>query len=62
MPKQTFNTDFLPQNTVIEVVKTDLKGNFIGKKEMTLMEWKIMLKQSGFNYIPYQKGFSQFKK
>lgn len=47
----------LDQN--IEVVR--IKGDEVIKKEMTLSEWKKLKKQKGYLYIPYQKGFSQFK-
>ena len=62
MAKQIFTTDLIPDNTIIEVIKLDIKGNFIGKKDMEYGEWKKMKKHSGFIYRAFQKGYSQFKK
>ena len=60
MAKPTFVADLLPANTIVEVVKLDLKGEFVGKKDMEYGEWKKMKKQSGFIYRCFQKKFSQF--
>ena len=60
--KPAFIADLLPSNTIVEVVKLDLKGNFVGKKDMEYGQWKKMTKQSGFIYRAYQKKFSQFEK
>ena len=58
--KPAFIADLLPSNTIVEVVKLDLKGNFVGKKDMEYGDWKQMTKQSGFIYHAYQKKFSQY--
>ncbi len=52
----------LPDNTVLDVVKTDKHGNYLGTKEMTFENWLSFKKQTGFFYRAYQKTFSQFKK
>lgn len=57
-----FTTDLLPVATMVEVVKLDRKGEFIGIKDMRYGEWKVMKRQSGFIYRAFQKGFSKFKK
>ena len=54
--------DLLPSSTIVEIVKTDKKGEFLGIKEMEYGLWKKMEKQVGFFYRCYQRGYSQFKK
>ena len=44
---------------VIEIIR--IRGEEVLKKEMTRQEWHNLKKQKGCLYIPYQKGFSQFK-
>lgn len=58
--KSSFIPDLLPSNTIVEVVKLDLKGNFVGKKDMEYGQWRQMTKQVGFIYRAYQKKFSQY--
>lgn len=58
--KKKYIPDLLPLNTIVEVIKIDLKGNFIGKKDIKYSEWKEFKKQKGFNYTCFQKGFSKF--
>ena len=53
--------DLLPLNTIVEVVKLDLKGEFVGKMDMTFQQWKEFKKQPKFIYRCFQKKFSQFK-
>ena len=53
--------DLLPQATIVEVVKLDKQGEFVGIKEISYKEWKVMEKQSGFIYRCFQKGYSKFK-
>jgi len=60
MAKPTFVVDLLPANTIVEVVKLDLKGEFVGIKEMDYGDWKKMTRQKGFIYRAFQKNFSQF--
>ena len=50
----------LPPETIIEVVRVNVKTGKHKKKEMTYSDFLTMEKLSGFNYIPYQLGFSQF--
>lgn len=52
--------EILPLHTIVEVVKLDLKGNFVGKKDMEYWQWVEFKKQSGFVYRCFQKKFSQF--
>ena len=59
---QKFSPDLLPSNTVVEVVKLDKKGEFVGMKLMSFGDWKQMERQPGFDYRAFQKGFSKFKK
>lgn len=59
---QKFSPDLLPANTVVEVVKLDKKGEFVGMKLMSFGDWKQMARQPGFDYRAFQKGFSKFKK
>lgn len=56
-----FSPDLLPAATMVEVVKLDSKGEFIGIKDMKYGDWKVMKKQAGFIYRAFQKGFSKFK-
>ncbi len=60
MAKPIFTHDLIPDSTIIEVVKLDSKGNFVGKKDMLYADWKKMEKQSGFIYRAFQKNYSQF--
>ena len=59
--KKRYIPDFLPTNTIVEVVKYKLlTGEFVGIKVMTHGEFKLMEKQKGFRYQEFQKGYSQF--
>jgi len=54
--------DLLPLGTIVEVVKYNIKTNeFIGMKLMSHGDFKNMVKQKGFRYQEFQKGFSQYK-
>ena len=57
-----FSPDLLPAATIVEVVKLDKKGEFVGMKLMSFSDWKQMTRQPGFDYRAFQKGFSKFKK
>jgi hypothetical protein len=59
MAKQTKNIG-LPYDTLVDVVKIDLKGNFVGKKTIKISDWERFVKQKGFYYRAYQVGFSSF--
>ena len=63
-PKKRGNPNFIPDllglHVIIEVIRTDAKGQNV-KKEMTYGEWKIMDKQADFTYRAYQKEVSQYK-
>lgn len=53
--------DLLPAGTIVEVVKYDGKtGEYVGTKLMTHGEAKNMVKQKGFRYQEFAKGFSQY--
>jgi cobalamin biosynthesis Co2+ chelatase CbiK len=49
----------LSPETIVEIIATKNGKHY--KKEMTVKEWKGFLRQNGFSYTVYQKGFSQFK-
>jgi hypothetical protein len=53
--------DLLPAGTIVDVVKIDNNGDFVGLKSMNYGDWKNMKKQAGFTYKAYQKGFSSYK-
>lgn len=55
-----FTPDLLHTTTMIEVIRTDAKGQNV-KKTMTYGEWKEMKKQSGFVYRAFQLGFSKYE-
>lgn len=47
----------------IEVIAICIKTGCITKKIMSEVDWYAFQKKgrkTGYNYIPYQKGFSQF--
>ena len=48
--------DLLPSSTIVEIVKTDKKGEFVGIKEMEYGLWKKMEKQAGFFLSLLPKG------
>lgn len=50
----------LPPETIIEVVAVNKKTLQPTIKEMTIKQWYELKKDSNYNYIPYQKWFSQF--
>ena len=52
-------TSLLRSDTIIEVIR--IRGNEIVKKEMPLSEWETMKKRKDYQYIAFQKGFSQYK-
>ncbi|MEL4307416.1 hypothetical protein [Joostella sp. CR20] len=58
MPKKDFNT--LPPETEIEVIA--IKGKKTVKKIMQYSKALTMDRAKGWEYIFYQKNFSQFKK
>ena len=53
--------DLLPAGTIMEVVKYNQKtGEYIGTKTMSHGDFKNMVKQKGFRYQEFAKGFSQY--
>jgi len=54
--------DLLPAGTTVDIVKFDLKMEFVGLKSMLYGDWKKMKKQAGFTYRAYQQGKSSFNK
>lgn len=63
MAKQKGNyvIDLLPAGTMVEVVKYNSKtGDFVGMKLMSHGDFRNMVKQKGFRYQEFQKGFSQY--
>jgi len=55
--------DLISPSAIMEVVKFNSKtGEFIGLKLMSHGEFKSMVKQRGFRYQEYQKGYSQYNK
>lgn len=55
--------DLIPINAIMEVVKFNSKtGEFIGLKLMSHGDFKNMVKQKGFRYQEFQRGYSQFNK
>jgi len=57
--KKRFLPDLIPNNTIMEVIRRDKKGNVV-MKVMTHGEFKSMEKQKGFHYQEFQRFFSQF--
>ena len=56
-----YTPDLIPPTTIMEVVKFNSRsGEFIGLKLMSHGDFKTMVKQKGFRYQEYGKGFSQF--
>jgi hypothetical protein len=61
MAKQNYTPDLIPASTIMEVVKFKRDtGEYVGMKLMQHSEFKNMVKQSGFRYQEFQKGFSQY--
>lgn len=60
MSNKKTTLDILPLNTIVEVVKLDLNGEFVGKMDMEFGKWKDFKKQPKFIYRCFQKKFSQF--
>ena len=58
--KPKFIPDLLHSTTMIEVIRTDAKGQNV-KKTMSYGEWKEMKKQAGFVYRAFQLGFSKYE-
>jgi hypothetical protein len=54
--------ELTPRGEVLEVVKLDKNGDFVGSKKMTYGEWRKMERQGEFTYRAFQIGFQQFKK
>ena len=62
MAKQNYTPDLIPASHIMEVVKYNKKtGEFIGMKLMSHGDFKNMVKQKGFRYQEFQKGFAQYK-
>lgn len=62
MAKQT-NYIGLPPETLLDIVairKTESEIESITVVEMSVRDWQNIKKKPGFQYICYQKGFSQF--
>lgn len=53
------NNYLLHDSTILEVVA--IKGEDVIVKEMSYSEWKLLKRKSGFRYMAFQVGFSQFK-
>ena len=61
MAKQNYTPDLIPANAIMEVVKYNIRtGEFIGMKLMSHGDFKNMVKQKGFRYQEFQKGFAQY--
>lgn len=60
MSKNKAESSILSDSTIIEVVR--IKGDEVVVKEMEFLAWKKLVKQEGYRYVGYQKGFSSFKK
>lgn len=60
MAKNKVEISILSDSTIIEVVR--IKGDEVVVKEMELSAWKKLVKQEGYRYVAFQKGFQQFKK
>jgi len=59
--KSKYAPDLIPASHIMEVVKYNIRtGEFIGMKLMSHGDFKNMVKQSGYRYQEFQKGFSQF--
>ena len=53
--------DLIPAGTIMEVVKYNSKnGEFVGMKLMSHGDFKNMVKQKGFRYQEFAKGFSMY--
>lgn len=58
--KTAANYDILPSNTVIEVIAITANGTeYIF--DLTIEQWKTIVKKPGVQYLSYKKGSSQFK-
>lgn len=56
-----YTPDLIPPTALMDVVKFNSRtGEFVGMKVMPHGEFKSMVKQKGFRYQEYQKGFSSF--
>lgn len=60
MAKKTVYLGLAPE-TMVEIVKVNIKTGVSEKREMTYGEWLRLKKQAGFNYLPFQLGYSSFK-
>lgn len=58
MAKREISNIGLSNDIIIEVIRT--KGDEVVKKEMTVGEWRVLKKQSGYVYRAFQKGFSKY--
>jgi len=57
--KKKYLPDLIPNTTMMDVVKYKMRtGEFVGMKLMTHGDFKNMVKQKGFRYQEFQKGFS----
>lgn len=62
MAKQNYIPDLIPSNAIMEVVKYNIRtGEFIGMKLMSHGDFKNMVRQKGFRYQEFQKGFSKYQ-
>jgi hypothetical protein len=58
--KKSVEYQVLPSNTTVEVVAILADGTtYIF--DMTIDQWAKIDKKPGVQYLPYQKGFAQFK-
>lgn len=54
--------DLIPASHIMEVVKYNSRtGEYVGMKLMPHGDFKNMVKQKGFRYQEFQKGFSKYK-
>lgn len=59
--KSKYAPDLIPASAIMEVVKYDQKtGEYIGTKEMSHGDFKNMVKQKGYRYQEFLRGFSQY--
>ena len=59
--KSKYAPDLIPASHIMEVVKYNRQtGEYVGMKLMNHGDFKNMVKQKGYRYQEYQKGYSQF--
>jgi hypothetical protein len=59
--KIKYTPDLIPASHIMEVVKFKRdSGEYVGMKLMPHGDFKSMVKQKGFRYQEFAKGFSQY--